>query len=126
MVTQAPLSAPCNSSTLSAALLKLIDVVAEENAVLHQHNIVAHAAFTDRKNQALRELMAAQRFDPSSAAKEACRPLLTRLSRELKENARLLKLNISAVGEISDIIISGLREADSDGTYSRSQAQTRW
>lgn len=111
---------------LSAALMKLVDVISEENAVLRQHNIVAHTVFTDRKNQALRELMAAQRSDPSRSAKETCQPLLKQLSDELNENARLLKLNISAVGEISDIIISGLREAESDGTYSRSQTRTHW
>jgi hypothetical protein len=50
---------------------------------------------------------------------------LQRLSGGLSENARLLKLNIAAVGEISDILINGLREADSDGTYSRGQLMVR-
>jgi hypothetical protein len=104
---------------LSPALLKLIDVLEEENLVLRRHNICLHAGFTDRKNQALRELMAVQRSTGGMASQKACSPLLERLGNCLQENGRLLKLNIAAVGEISDIIIGSLRDAESDGTYSR-------
>jgi hypothetical protein len=119
------MSSPGTSAALPPALMKLIDVIEEENAALRQHWIGTHANFTDRKNQALRELMAAQRSVLTSTAREACEPLLQRLSGGLSENARLLKLNIAAVGEISDILINGLREADSDGTYSRGQLMVR-
>ena len=108
-------------SSLAPAVLKLIEVIEEENAVLREHRIVFHAGFTDRKNQALRELMAAQRSDGLPEAARGCRTLLERLSSALRTNTALLKLHIGAVGEISDIIIGGLREADSDGTYSRSR-----
>jgi hypothetical protein len=108
-------------SGISPALLKLIEVIEEENAVLGEHRIVFHAGFTDRKNQALRELMAAQRSESVSESALACRELLQRLSSALRVNAGLLKLHIGAVGEISDIIIGGLRDAESDGTYSRSR-----
>lgn len=114
------------AAALVPALTKIIDVVEEENAGLRQYKIGIHAGFTDRKNQALRELMAAQRAAFSPAAREACRPLLDRLSGALRENARLLKIHIAAVGEISDIIIGSLREVDSDGTYSRGRAITNW
>ncbi|MCA3575474.1 MAG: hypothetical protein IOC86_16265 [Aestuariivirga sp.] len=108
-------------SPLSPALLKLIEVVEEENLALQQHQILVHAGYTDRKNQALRELMAAQRFGNPAEAGRASEPLLRRLSAALRTNAALLKLHIAAVGELSDIIIGGLRAADSDGTYSRSR-----
>jgi hypothetical protein len=112
-------SAP--GSGISPALLKLIEVIEEENVVLAEHRIVFHAGFTDRKNQALRELMAAQRSENVGESALACRELLQRLSSALRVNSGLLKLHISAVGEISDIIIGGLRDAESDGTYSRSR-----
>lgn len=111
------------TSSLSPALLKLIEVVECENAVLEEQRLVIHSGFTDKKNQALRELMAAQRSEQLPATAERARPLLERLSHALHDNARLLKLHIAAVGEISDIIIGGLREAESDGTYSRSRQQ---
>jgi hypothetical protein len=108
-------------SGISAAVLKLIEVIEEENALLGEHKIVFHGGYTDRKNQALRELMAAQRSEGVREAALACGDLLRRLSSALRVNAGLLKLHIGAVGEISDIIIGGLREAESDGTYSRNR-----
>ena len=110
-------------SGLRPALTKLIEVVEEENALLSQHRVFFHSGFTDRKNQALRELMAAQRSGPGFDSAHAVRPLLQTLAGALHDNARLLKLHITAVGEISDIIVGSLRAADSDGTYSRSQLQ---
>ncbi|MCA3554263.1 hypothetical protein [Aestuariivirga sp.] len=115
---------PSVTGTAAApALLKLIEAVDEENAALRDQQIFTHAGFTDRKNQALRELMAAQRKEISTAAGPTLGPLLRRLSHALQENSRLLKLHIAAVGEISDIIVSGLRDAESDGTYCRSGAR---
>ena len=113
------------SSALLPTLLKLIEVVEEENAVLQERRIMHHAGFTDRKNHCLRELMAAQRLEEPHNTANACRSLLQRLSKALRENAALLKLHIGAVGELSDIIIGGLRDADSDGTYSRSRYSRR-
>ena len=90
---------------------------------LEQQRIMVHAGFTDRKNHALRELMAAQRFGNPAEAARAAEPLLRRLSAALRANAALLKLHIAAVGELSDIIIGGLRAADSDGTDSRGRGR---
>lgn len=109
------------SSSLSQAILKLIEVIEDENATLRNRQIITHAGFTDRKNQALRELMAAQRSEPPHRSAASVRHLLQQLSAALHINGDLLKLHISAVGELSDIIIGGLRDADSDGTYSRSR-----
>lgn len=119
MLSQASTPPGAMGSSLSPALLKLIEVIEEENAVLQEHRIMFHAGFTDRKNQALRELMAAQRSGSSREAAQACSSLLGRLSAVLRTNAGLLKLHIAAVGEMSDIIIGDLRQSQSDGTYSR-------
>lgn len=113
-------------SALFSSIQKLMDVIDEENAILRNHSISLHSGFTDRKNQALRELMAAQRSVGKTSGLGSCRALLKQLGHSLQENGRLLKLNIAAVGEISDIIIGSLREADSDGTYSRSQSLSAW
>jgi hypothetical protein len=110
-----------SGSALAPSLLKLVDVIEEENTALGRHEILSHAGFTDRKNQILREVMAAQRSEDPRQSAQACKDLLERLSVALRTNAALLKLHIGAVGEMSDIIISGLRDAESDGTYSRSR-----
>jgi hypothetical protein len=37
----------------------------------------------------------------------------------LRRNQRLLKVHIDAVREVSSIIVDSIRQAESDGTYSR-------
>lgn len=113
------------ASALQASLEKLILLIEEENDLLRRHQIASHAAFTSRKNQALRELMIMRAAGIPQQALPACKPVLERLSEVLKANAALLKLHIGAVGEISDIIVNGIREAESDGTYGRSRTPPR-
>ncbi|MFO1131773.1 MAG: hypothetical protein U1E16_07180 [Hyphomicrobiales bacterium] len=119
------LSMAGENSSLTPALLRLIEVIDDENSVLRRQEIVSHAAYTDRKNQALRELMAAQRRHPATAPGSGLQPLLCKLSEALEDNCRLLKLHIAAVGEISDVIVGSLRDAESDGTYSRGVPRRR-
>lgn len=104
--------------SLDSAIRRLIDVLEEENAILSGNRVVAHGALTERKNLALRELMAirdtavsADHAMPAGADLRAVRALLDR-------NAALLKTHIAALGEIADVIVAGLRSAESDGTYS--------
>ena len=124
MAVQVSLKSSANV-VLQPALQRLVEIIEEENTVLQRHRVVSHAGFTDRKNHALRDLMATQRHEASGSALSFCKPLLTRLSAALKVNGTLLKLHISAVGEVSDIIINSMREADSDGTYSRGPGPSR-
>jgi hypothetical protein len=120
-----PIPGDTEGAALMPALLKLIHLIEHENELLREHKILLHAEFTDRKNQGLRELMAAQRLEEPHRAAKSCKSLLERLSAALSANASLLKLHIGAVGEVSDIIIGGLREAQSDGTYSRNRQTLR-
>jgi hypothetical protein len=113
------LSAHKQSSPLYSTVSKLLDVIEEENSILRDMQVTSHGGFTDRKNQALRELLAAQRSESADALAGTLKPILERLSVALATNATLLKLHIGAVGEMSDIMIGSLRESESDGTYSR-------
>lgn len=118
MVNVDPLKLPTESA-LQVCLLRLTEIVEDENAVLRNNRVVSHADFTDRKNHALRDIMAIKRAAGLGSAPSVGKPLFTRLSSALQENTKLLKLHIAAIGEISDIIVNGLRDVDSDGTYSR-------
>jgi hypothetical protein len=113
-----------SGSAFAVALNRLIAILEEENAVLRSNAITAHTGFTDRKNHALRELMVLRRCASENVG-GGYGELLGALNRSLGENARLLKLHIAAVGEVSDIIIAGLRGATSDGTYTRNSAARR-
>ena len=112
-------------SALGVSISRLIEVVEEENEVLQQHRVISHSSYTDTKNHALRELLTAQRREVPAATERALQPLLRRLSRALQMNSLLLKHHITAVGEVSDIIVNSLRDADSDGTYSRESRMLR-
>lgn len=111
---------------IAPVIARLIDVIEEENAVLSGHVITSHGSYTDRKNQALRELIVAQRRCLADPSEPGVGQLLAHLAEILQVNARLLKCHISAVGEVSDIIVAGLRRAESDGTYSREAALQHW
>jgi hypothetical protein len=114
------------NSALGLAIAKLVEAVEDENSSLLRQDIISHAGYTDRKNQALRELMAAQRRDGSMTSVDRIRPQLLLLSQALHANAKLLKHHIAAVGDVSDIIVGSLRDANSDGTYSRDSGLQRW
>ena len=114
------------NSALGLAIAKLVEAVEDENSALLRQDIISHAGYTDRKNQALRELMAAQRRDSSRTSVDQIRPQLVLLSQALQANAKLLKHHIAAVGDVSDIIVGSLRDANSDGTYSRDSGLQRW
>ena len=114
------------NSALGLAITKLVEAVENENSALLRQDIISHAGYTDRKNQALRELMAAQRRDSSRTSVGQIRPQLVLLSQALQANAKLLKHHIAAVGDVSDIIVGSLRDANSDGTYSRDSGLQRW
>lgn len=110
---------------LGNSVCRLLEVIEAENSALRELRMISHAGFTERKTHALRELLAARRLLSGKELPEAGRTDLGKLGLALDENARLLKRHITAVGEISDIIVSALREADSDGTYSRRSVPAR-
>lgn len=111
---------------IGAAVARLIGVIEEENGALQGNSITSHAGFTDRKNQCLRELMLAQRREKVEVSDSELRAQLQCLAGLLQANSTLLKNHITAVGEVSDIIVAGLKGAESDGTYSRGSSFARW
>lgn len=111
---------------IASAVMRLIETIEEENETLQSHRITSHSGFTDRKNQVLRELMIAQRRESADPITPELKRQLQRLREILHVNTQLLKHHISAVGEVSDIIVAGLKGAESDGTYSRDAGVTRW
>lgn len=111
---------------IAPVIAKLIDVIEDENAALSNQSFTNHGSYTDRKNQALRELIVVQRRGLATPLEPGVGQLLSHLADILKVNAGLLKHHISAVGEVSDIIVAGLRGAESDGTYSRDASLRHW
>lgn len=108
------------SVTNCAFLLdRLKAVIEEECEALSGRDAAYHGQFTERKNQLLRDILVAQRGYSSPRVAEALAPRSRDLQQLIKRNQRLLKAHMDAVKEISSIIVDSIRQAESDGTYSR-------
>ena len=103
-------------SSLAPAVLKLIEVIEEENTVLREHRIVFHAGFTDRKNHALRELMAAQRSDGLPEAARGCRTLLERLSSALRTNTAFFQREVAQRLHLANTVLRRRERVDQADT----------
>jgi flagellar biosynthesis/type III secretory pathway chaperone len=98
---------------------RLKAVIEDESAALSRRDVSYHGQFAERKNQLLRDILVAQRTCYSPRIGQALAPRAQELQKLLKRNQRLLKAHMDAVKEISSIIVDSIRQADSDGTYSR-------
>ncbi len=99
-----------------AALTKLEKALDEENAALSSFGPSNLAEFSRIKTQCLLEL---QRPDGLSGKNAELPALLQVLRQKLELNRWLLHLHLEAAKEIASVIMSALREEESDGTYSR-------
>lgn len=109
-------------TSVEHAIQRLLAVIEEENRSLASLEVSCHNDFTLEKNQALRELMALQRANGFAQAISSYAIELRQLKASLTRNARLLKTHIGALDEVANVIVAGMREAESDGTYSRARA----
>ncbi len=98
---------------------RLCKLLEEESMVLANRVAERHGPFTVRKNQLLRELMVAQKNCTTPSALLAVKPQASAVREALQRNRQLLTFHIDAVREVSAIIVDSIRQAESDGTYSR-------
>ncbi len=110
---------PVSSELTQAALSRLEKVLDQENEALAAFNSRHLAEFSRIKTQTLLELQrSAVALDPDNAPPEL-RQLFTTLQQKLELNRWLLLLHLEAAREVTAVITSAIREAESDGTYSR-------
>ena len=110
---------PLAIATCSVLLDRLTHLVHEENALLGEPKTAFHGQHTERKTQLLRDLIVAERGCRSPIAARALSQRATALRLALSRNQTLLAVHIQAVKDVSGIIVDAIRQADSDGTYSR-------
>lgn len=106
-------------ATCGMLLYRLTRLVQEENALLSQPKTAFCGQLTERKTQLLRDLIVAERGCKSPWAAQVLSQPAAALREELARNQRLLGVHIKAVKDVSGIIVDAIRQADSDGTYSR-------
>lgn len=107
-------------SLVENAIERLEEVVEQETAALKARAGIDLRAFNDRKSQGLLELTRAMRHIEGAAPEPALLTRLARLRAKLEDNSAVLKLHLDAVREISDAMADAMRDAEHDGTYTRS------
>lgn len=110
---------PAIPDLTKAALLRLEKVLDMENEALTAFNTRELGEYSRIKTQSLLELQrSAIALDADSFHPELAQ-FLTGLRKKLELNRWLLLVHLEAAKEVATAITSAIREAESDGTYSR-------
>jgi hypothetical protein len=104
---------------VESAIERLDEVVAQETAALQSRRTYDLKEFNDRKSRGLLELTRAMRLIEGTAPDQGLIRRLASLRAKLDINSAVLRLHLDAVREISAAMAEAMRDADSDGTYSR-------
>lgn len=111
---------PATSELAKAALCRLEKALDQENEALAAFKPENLAEYSRIKTQSLLELQrSAIGLLPDNVPPELV-PLLTTLRQKLELNRWLLLVHLEAAKEVTAVITSAIRDAESDGTYSRS------
>ena len=114
---------PQTYDALVALLDRLDAVIAAETAALRAHDHAGLAEATRQKRQGLLELA---RLTKAMASTVPSQDILARLAAfrtRLAANEAALLVELRAAQDVGAIIVRALREAESDGTYSRSHGR---
>lgn len=90
----------------------------EETAVLIQSRAADLESFNHRKGQGLMELNRVLAAVGSFHVNSDVAIELAQLKTKIDQNMRVLRLHISAVNEITELLTDAIQREDSDGTYS--------
>lgn len=106
------------------AIKRLEDVVENETALLLEGASVDIASINTRKSRGLQEFnkalsKAAQTVD--AFAMKSLQPFLDGLKQKLERNCDAIKLHLTAMTELADLIRGALETHEADGTYSVQQ-----
>jgi hypothetical protein len=115
---------PALPELAKAALHRLEKALDEENAALAAFDSRNLTEYSRIKTQSLLELERSAVLGLEQAAPELSRILET-LRQKLELNRWLLLLHLEAAREITTVITSAIRDAESDGTYSRISGKTK-
>jgi hypothetical protein len=92
----------------------------EETAALENLSEFDFKTSNDRKSQGLVDLNQALRRLPQAQLNADLKGRLEAFRHKLAVNLRTIRLHLDAVKELSSILSDAIRDAESDGTYSRS------
>ena len=102
---------------------RLEQLIDEETAMLQAHRHGGIAECTRRKRQGLLELDRHMRALGRSVPSQSIIARLAAFRKKLEVNSAALKVELGAAQEVNAIIVRAMREAESDGTYSRAHGR---
>jgi hypothetical protein len=106
---------------LSTVLTRLSQVLREENARLEAALETDHTNYIAAKNQALRELMVMQRSRQLDGLSAEATESLRDVRKLVDRNSQLLKLQVTAMTDLTSFLTQSAISDSSDGTYTREQ-----
>ena len=106
-------------AALEMSLGKLELVLREENSALEAYQSTDHSPYTARKNHILRELMVLQKADHSGSVVAAKSDRLREVRQLVDHNHRLLRAQIDAMSEVTNLLTQAAIAEGEDGTYTR-------
>lgn len=104
---------------LKQAIDRTEAIVRDETSALRRGELVDLHQYSSRKSHQLLALNRAFEAARDASGQDHMVREMDRLRETLAENAALLRTRLDAVQEVAEIISSIMRQAQSDGTYSR-------
>ena len=120
----APRTVPSAVGAIEAAIGRLEETLEGEIAALDGDGLVDFAEINRRKSQSLLELTRLARALPIGGESHLA-PRLNTLATMLASDHRRLGLHLAASRQLSELMISVLHEAESDGTYGQTGPRRR-
>ena len=115
----AVIRSPAISERTKAALFRLEKALDQENEALAAFDSRNLSEYSRIKTQSLLELQRSATVVSREDVPADLLQLLTTLRQKLEVNRWLLLLHLEAAREVTTVITSAIRDAESDGTYSR-------
>ncbi|MEJ2124131.1 MAG: hypothetical protein P8Y67_10475 [Alphaproteobacteria bacterium] len=106
-------------ASIQRAVVRLVEVIDQETAALRSRQPIEHKEYNTRKAHGLLELDRALRMLDGQKPSDTTLQMLSTLREKLEVNQQVLSIHVQAVREIAGVIADTIREADSDGTYTR-------
>lgn len=110
---------PFELQLLKQAIDRTEAIVQDETSALRRGEVIDLHEYSSRKSHQLLALNRAFEAARAASGQDILVSEIDRLRETLAENAALLRTRLDAVQEVAEMISSIMRQAQSDGTYSR-------
>lgn len=97
---------------------RLTELLEQETEQLKVNELGNLSHFIDQKSRGLFDLNRALASQEDISSIDGLKEELARLRRACESNQAMLSMHLSSVQEITEVIATAMRQAESDGTYS--------